>query len=849
MVRLKIVKLTFYSISMKQRYPALILILFFALQSRAQRKELGNAQLAEKISFYGQRNPVQPLFVHIDKNIYTNNEKLWFSTYLLNPSDPSEQEDILTLAIINTLQKKVYVSAKFKIQNGVCVGALQIPDSVPPGQYQVHAHTNRMEKFGKPVASYNQLIQVKSIRYQTLKSKLEFMNGLSQVDTIHVKLSIDNLDPGSKKKPEVSYTLGAGLKKALRPDKTNGYMIHIPVTDIPPEAPILSTCIKHDKDVVYNSLMLPPSSPKKLKVRFVPEGGVATYSLRTIIGLESLDYYGQPVSISGILKEDDRIIDTVSTNSYGMGRFPVFLEKAKRYTITLLDKDMKKSADVFQLPLAVEDGIALSLPVAVVKDTLHLNIASRQEKLVKVLIHDYQDTYAAVNLPLKVSNNRLAVAIPTLSRGFYTVSVLTPEGVKIAERLFFANKGSSAKALLSTNKKQYRKRETINLKIKVKSSGDTATAQGVISIACIQQNRLSSYDAQNIESYYYLKSATSELPDSPGARDLEDSVYLEDIALLRTSGDHIWESVIADALQKAPVNVILPALTVHVQKGGKPLKQVVELSVFDLNGVNLFTTDSQGNKDLKAQDLLTPAGTKQKLSVNVKNKDDYSILTVDPDTAIMNWVLNHDVRYVIRQPIANNTEQQLSMQGLENVTRLKEVEIKALRNNAIYSTKPVGSNECGDYVNRDGYLNWPGSANDLGNRSPVKGVRYIDGKRYTRPNGELDDYRNLRTNGDTTFSVAFIIYEGCSTDANKQYTEVEGIRLPEEFRPLNQEQLSSSEPQYLSTIFWQAGIVLDGKGEYNVSFPASDISGPFSIVVQGVHSDDVIYEEKLVTIN
>ncbi len=830
-------------------FHAATVILCFALSAHAQRKEIDNVQLAKKINFYGKRNHVQPLFVHIDKNIYTNNEKLWFSTYLLNPPDSSGREDILTLAIINTLQKKVYVSAKFKIQNGGCAGALHIPDSIPPGQYQVHAHTNRMEKSGKPVASFNQLIQIKSVRYQTLKSRLELLNESSPADTIHVKLSINNLDPGIKTKPEVSFTLGAGLKKILKPDKTNGYLIHVPVKDIPSDAPILSTCIKHDKDLVYNSLMLPQSALKNIKVRFVPEGGVATYNLQTMVGWESLDSYGQPISISGILKVDDQIIDTISTNSYGMGRFPVLFEKAKRYTVTLLDKDIQKSADVFELPPAVEDGITLSLPAAVVKDTLRISIASRREKAVKVLIHDYQDTYAAVDLPLKVSNNRLAVAIPKLSRGFYTISVLAPEGVKVAERLFFAYKGSSAEVFLNANRKQYRKRDTIDLKLKVKSSGDTATAQGVISIACIQQNRLSSYGAQNIESYYYLKSALSELPGSPSGRDLEDSVYLEDIALLKSSGEHNWESVIADALQKAPVSVILPALTIHVRKGGKPLKQAVELSVFDLNGVNLFTTDSQGNKDLWAQDLLTPAGTKQKLSVNVKNKDDYSILTADPDTSIMNWVLDHDVRYIVRQPIANNAEQQLSMLGLENVTRLKEVEIKALRNNAIYSTKAVGSNECGDYVNRDGYLNWPGSANDLQNRPPIKGTRYIDGKRYTRENGEIDDYRNLGTHGETTFTVAFIIYEGCSTDANKQYTEVEGVRLPEEFHTLNQEQLSSSEPQYLSTIFWQPGIILDGKGEYHVSFPAGDISGPFSIVVQGVQSDDVIYEEKRITIN
>jgi hypothetical protein len=832
---------------MRQLSVTLILLLLFALPSTAQRKGIDTIKLAEKISFYAQRNHGQPLFVHIDKNIYTNNEKLWFSAYLLDQSDSSKKEDFLTLAIINTLQKKVYVSAKFKIQNGVCLGTLPIPDSIPPGQYQVHAHTNRMEKSGKPVVSFNQLIQIKSIRYQTLHSKLEIISGSSQVHTISVKLSISDLDPASKQKPEVSYSLGGGLRKVLKPDKLNGYVIHIPVKDIPTDAPILSTCIKHEKDLVYNNLMLPQFLPKRSIIRFVPEGGVAISDLRTTIGWESRDSYGQQVSVTGILKEDDRILDTISTNSYGMGRFPVFLARAKRYSVTLLDNNMRTTTDVLQLPLAVEDGIALSLPVAVVKDTLRLNIATKRERVVKVLIHDDKDTYVAIDLPLKANRNRLAVAIPALTRGYYTISVLTTEGVQIAERLFFANKGRSANVFLSTNKEQYRKRDTINLKLKIKSSGNAAP-QGVVSIACIQQNRQSGYDAQNIESYYYLKSALSELPGSPGGRDLEDSIYLENIALLRTPGDHAWKTVIADTFQKAPVRIILPALKVKVQKGGKAIKQAVELSVFDLNGVNLFTTDSQGNKDLWAGDLLTPAGTKQKLSVNVKNKEDYSIVIVDPDTAIMNSVLNHDVRYIVRPPTANNEAQQLAMKGLENVSLLQVVEIKGLRNNAIYSTKAVGSNECGDYVDRHGYLNRLGSANDLQNTAPIKGMRYIDGKRYTRENGEIDDYQNLGTRGEKTFTVAFIFYEGCTTDANKQYTEVEGVNLPEEFHPLNADQLSSSEPQYLSTIFWQPGIIVDKKGEYNVSFPAGDITGPFRIVVQGVHAQEVIYEEKLITI-
>jgi hypothetical protein len=94
--------------------------------------------------------------------------------------------------------------------------------------------------------------------------------------------------------------------------------------------------------------------------------------------------------------------------------------------------------------------------------------------------------------------------------------------------------------------------------------------------------------------------------------------------------------------------------------------------------------------------------------------------------------------------------------------------------------------------------------------------------------------------------VPLIIYRGCLPDPPFVF-KIPGINLDREFYGVSLEKEDLSEPQYLSTLFWQAGTLLDKKGETEFSFLTGDITGDFNIIVQGVGEQDLIYgEEKLI---
>ena len=61
----------------------LISALCTATGSFAQHGEPSEKAILEKLTLYTKANPDNLLFVHTDKTIYTNNETIWFSGYLV----------------------------------------------------------------------------------------------------------------------------------------------------------------------------------------------------------------------------------------------------------------------------------------------------------------------------------------------------------------------------------------------------------------------------------------------------------------------------------------------------------------------------------------------------------------------------------------------------------------------------------------------------------------------------------------------------------------------------------------------------------------------------------------------
>ena len=91
-----------------------VFALFPLLKGHAQQDFPGRDSLVTKMDQYAIAHPDAALYLHTDKTIYTNNESIWFSAYLLKISaEHSKEHSVLSIALTREDSRKVFLQNKY----------------------------------------------------------------------------------------------------------------------------------------------------------------------------------------------------------------------------------------------------------------------------------------------------------------------------------------------------------------------------------------------------------------------------------------------------------------------------------------------------------------------------------------------------------------------------------------------------------------------------------------------------------------------------------------------------------------------------------------------------------------
>jgi hypothetical protein len=801
--------------------------LILSERSCAQNNVPIDSSFSKKLTLYHRANPTNLLFVHTDKTLYTNNETLWFSAYLVK-STPGSLKDhtVLSVAMVREDDHKVVLEAGYGMQYGLSHGSLTLPDSIRPGNYQVIASTNVQNTSGSPLAIFTQSITIKSAMEQDFSASLTLLDTTVTTNGVRVRLAVNikNTDPKNKQRPIVEYSLGKGTKQSAVLTE-NTYTIQVPKTQLTNSEPILTTAVKYNNKMLYLSTRLPAVKPQKINVRFFPEGGSLVEGLESKIGWEAKTSNYLPIAVNAILLEDGKPMDTISTSSYGMGRFKVMPKAKSNYTLKILSNNFLKNDTVYQFPSVLQNGIVLQVPNAVINDTLRMSLFSKEVRMVRVIVHNYTEDFASFSVPTKPEGYKMAIPLPAIVKGLATVTILDEQGRPLAECLFFARYNDKITATAKSDKAVYGKKEKVILKLKL-SDQTAKPIQGIVSLAVVQDNRIQSNKQQDIESYVYLNYDLGALPLDPMGRGFGNKDYLEDVFLIKSWRNYTWQAMMNTAIQDTTQHLKLPPIIAKVKYNDKELKSPVILAILRDSLSGLVTTEPDGTSILNPNQLLVTEGRKVLLSINKKINTGYTVEIDDPGKAA-NAVLAEHID-IPNRGIANsdqNSSDQV-LKGLEKTIVLQTVTINAGKDNSLYGTDgPKTINSCGDYVCPYHILNCPNHYADPRNRAPVEGMTYYS----TAGPGR--------------------VYAGCETDNPiDRVFRVNGIYKARQFYGVDTGPDGLLDLQYLSTLFWKPGIITSPKGEAEFSFYTGDISGKFRIVVQGVSQQDMIYGQSSFTV-
>ncbi|WEK18605.1 MAG: hypothetical protein P0Y49_17595 [Candidatus Pedobacter colombiensis] len=501
--------------------------------------------LAKQLYLYKLANPSPRLFVHYDKNIYTNNETIWFTGYLLTESGTNtDQHNIMSVALIRNSDSLIVKHQKFLMATSLSFGSMVLPDSMLAGDYHLLASTNRVVN-GVPEAVFIQPITIKTNINPSFNAGLKILEpGIIGVKPNQVLLSVTTRDARFLPKPvEVSYRYGQ-LTKKTKTNASGEVILKLDEQENIPD-PNLYIKLRYGKDSSFLNLSLPVTK-RSARVGFYPEGGNLVNGVQCRVGVEIKDQQLAVVSLKAQLYKNDKVIDTIETNSYGIGSFLLNPEKGSIYKIKLLHSGFKDSS--YLLPPILDKGIGIYIAEAAAKDTLKVKLRTAQNEHFFIRVHNFKETFIYNHLNARSSDTNLIISLEEVPTGLTTLTISDSLGRPLAERMFFAHYNPTSKLTISSDQPVYEQRKKVTLKLKLNHSDSLA----IVSISCVQDNRLSSKLNTDIESYTYLASSLTALPPYSITRGYEDLRYMDDILLVKGWRKYTWQ----DLMQTKPSDTI-----------------------------------------------------------------------------------------------------------------------------------------------------------------------------------------------------------------------------------------------------------------------------------------------------
>lgn len=814
---------------------------FFFGNAYLYAQTISEDSLANKVQLYNRTQPNGVLYLTTDKTLYLPSEVIWFAGYMLDEGAGKEgslKADILSVSLVKE-NTTVALRKDYYIANGICAGSLTLPDTIPPGNYQLVACTNIVDAKGGPMQVFSTPITLKTNISTSVATDFDILERPKN-DSLFIETHTYTSGagtPAGKNKNSIEYYFLNQKPRTARLGPLGIATLALPLAEVKASNHILYTVTTFEGSKKYFNLRLPLQAPNSVRVRFYPEGGDLVTGLPGRVAWESSLPDGQPVSAKALLLENGTVRDTLHTDSLGMGLFYLQPNQNCVYALKTINSGNAMPSQVFTLPKALPQGFALGIADAVVNDTLVVNISASNPGTVSLAFTSMLTNASVVSPPLRIEKSRkIRLPLDHISKGLNTITLLDGQGRPVAERLFFAHFNSKNKVEITTDKETYGPRDKITTNVAL-ADAQGKPVSGVFTISCVQLDRLSTDPKKNIEAYYYIEHwLKAGGYNKPIANLYQSRPYIEKLLLVKGWRRYTWQQLMRVNAQTAALSL---SKKLRVQgraqiyqgtfKDPKKEKNVLKkpLMLFAKHdSITIVTeTDTKGYFYPKPEELVIREGSPPILfrafENSMNNDDAFFVTLTDPMENLIRPASYPPVYNYSNAPdiVPQSTKQQ-QIKGEFLNQQLKEVVIKA---NPIYHTAGGygTTNECGDYVCSHNILNCPNHINDIGNHPPVIGQLYF----------------KWNTN------ALRYVYQGCVL------SNIGIIYTTREFYGVDSTGLANPyEKTYLSTLLWKPVVIVPGAGKTVTGFYTSDLRGAYKITIEGVAANgELLYGEKLFT--
>ncbi len=346
---------------------------------------------------------------------------------------------------------------------------------------------------------------------------------------------------------------------------------------------------------------------KRADTRFLPEGGGLVAGIRSKIAFKAIGPNGLGIDVKGaIVDNEDKKVVAFSSTHLGMGYCYLEPKEGKTYKAVLNYSD--GSPGTIDLPVPEASGVVLSINNdSLFKATIRIEankacFAQNKGKAYSLLVYSGGIPTSFV---CKLDNpvTILDMAKSRLHTGITTVTLFSPEGTPLCERLVFIKSDGQLNLDITSNKPVYKKREKTSIKLNTANS-EGAYSPAHVSVSVIDESKVpfSENDETTILTSMLLTSDLKGYVEQPNYyfnTPTDDKLKELDLVMLTHGYRRFeWKPLLNNEYHPAawqPENTMAIAGTAK-SLSGKPLaKATVSLMPMATNLLLTDTADDNGH--------------------------------------------------------------------------------------------------------------------------------------------------------------------------------------------------------------------------------------------------------------
>ncbi len=638
-----------------------------------------------------------------------------------------------------------------------------------------------------------------------------------------------------------------------------------------------------EKEKIAESMPAGTKTNAKPDVQFFPEGGRLVSGIRSKIAFKAIGFNGKGIDVSGVVLDNsnNEVCHFTSTH-LGMGYFYLQPQAGKSYTAKLTYAD--GSQDIAKLPDAENSGLVLtvnndSLPKASVRiEANKVCFAQNRDKDYMLLIYSGG---VATSVTAKLDSNviLLDIAKRHLRTGVATVTLFSPEGETLCERLFFVQNYDQLTLDIKSDKTVYAARGKVNISLLAKNRADSAT-MGHFSVSVVDEGKVpvNENEETTILSKMLLTSDLKGEVEQPNYyfANINDDVRSNLDLVMLTHGYRRFE-------WRPLLDNLYPALAYQPEKtleitgtakmlGGRALSKgtISLIAPFSGYGILSTVTDNKGNFSFTNMVYMDSAKFILQ-AVNVKGSNN-TVLTYNADkpVPVSPYLQPQTTRADtgISAYMKNNKmlRDQLYAQGLITGKMLREVKINARKLNDNYRTQSLAGAGNADQVLHSKEIGYGQLADNLNGK--LRGIVFVRGVPYLEIDGKpmlviVDGIERapLPGSAEDVETVEVLKYASASiygmnagggvlviTTKIQQGKELKDIysngilpitargfyKAREFYSPKYESAATNKLADLRTTIYWNPELVTDKNGNAQFEFYNADAKGNYRVIMEGI---------------